>query len=53
MPKKKKTRRTSPPDDARQLYSRTYAARLAKQVADELNDPRRGRPPRKKSRSKT
>jgi hypothetical protein len=49
---KKKKRRTSPTDDTHKPYSRTYAARLAKQVADELNDSRRVSAPRKKSRSK-
>jgi hypothetical protein len=54
MPKnKKKTRRTSPTDDAQKLYSRSYAARLAKQVADELNNSRGGRAARKKSHGKT
>jgi len=50
--KKKKTLRTTQTDDTQNLYTRTYATRLAKQVADELGDSRRGQPPRKKSRSK-
>lgn len=53
MPKnKKKTRGTSLTDDAQKLYSRTYAERLAKQVADELKNSRRAPAPRKKSRRK-
>jgi len=52
MPKKKKTRRTSPTEDTQNLYTRTYAARLAKQVADELDNSRRGRAPRKKTHRK-
>jgi hypothetical protein len=37
----KEQRAARPPEDTQNLYARAYAARLAKQVAEELENSRR------------
>ena len=45
MPKsRKEVRKAPPPEDTQNLYARAYAARLAKQVEDELSHSRRPKP---------
>lgn len=49
MPKSTKNARNAPPpEDTQKLYARAYAARLAKQVDDELSSSRRPKPRKKR-----
>lgn len=48
MPKKKESRDAPPVEDTQKLYARAYGARLAKQVAEELESSRRAAKARKK-----
>ena len=53
MPKNTKAPRDArPPEDTQKLSAHAYAARLAKQVAEELENSRRKAPPRNKGNSK-
>jgi hypothetical protein len=53
MPKSKKgSGKPEPAEDTQKLYAHAYAARLAKQVADELESSRRKAARPKKSDSK-
>jgi hypothetical protein len=48
MPKSKKQSHDMLPEDTQKLYARSYAARLAKQVAEQLESSRRKPTDRKK-----
>jgi hypothetical protein len=49
MPKSRKGAGGTPPaEDTQKVFARNYAARLAKQVADQIGSSRRPTAPRKK-----